>query len=98
MGIDLDGCPFTLFKTVSFKDGTKNPPSTVSKEPINFLIKKDTNKEISINLEFQGHYNEPTFTFNFNQVDAPLISEYHISFNPSKDNKWTLKSVNDQKN
>jgi hypothetical protein len=52
MGIDLDGCPFTLFKTVSFKDGTKNPPSTVSKEPINFLIKKDTNKEISINLEF----------------------------------------------
>ena len=89
MGLDLDqDIAYTLFSTVKFlvKQGTEtkyDSKSIKSEEPISHQIKidqTDTPMDLYIQLNWQGHYNEPMYTVKLPFIDG--TKEIHLFYNP----------------
>jgi len=95
MGLDLNqDIAYTLFSTVRIlvKQGIESKyDSKVIKggeEPIEYKIKineMNENMDLYIELNWQGHYNEPMYTVKLPFIDS--TKEIHLFYNP-KTGKW----------
>jgi len=94
MGLDLNqDIAYTLFSTIRIivKQGTElKYDSKIIKggeEPIEHKIKmneRNNNMDLYIELNWQGHYNEPMYTIGIPFVD--LTKEIHLFYNPKTGN------------
>ena len=80
MGLDSDGCPFSLFPKVEFKAGNKNSES--KKEP--HLLKGVTAGPVKTTLHFLGNYGEPPVVIDevVDQLPENSRKIYRMVFNP----------------
>jgi hypothetical protein len=97
-GVDEQGAPYSLFKKVvaTFSDGKET--FNKEKEPVFITPTKTEMKsgKVKVDLEFQGHYREPNFTFELDletlNMNEPKF--YFFEFSPSA-GKWVnFKVVN----
>jgi len=65
-GVDEEGSPYSLFKSVDVLFPESKKPATFTKEPIEaYSSKVDMSKgEVKITMEFQGHYGEENFVLS----------------------------------
>jgi len=106
-GIDKDGTQMTLFKKISLKykkKMKKKHKDTEVVEPLSFTVKRWSNVEkekiedITFNLVFMGHYDEPDLTIKLNDFLTNDSSSKNIIkiILDTKVGKWIVPSLNEQ--
>lgn len=78
-GVDVDGCPFSLFPQIVAEYPGKT--ATLKREP--FVIAEDRlPPTIRLTLHFQGHYREPPLTMSLNTANLTK-KRYLLTYDPS---------------
>ena len=92
-GLDRDGLPFSLFKSVKFQPN-KDATRTFTKEPFVYQAKPDLKGVLGVELEFQGHYAEPMLRVDLQLDTFTSHATFLIAFDPKlKERLWTIKRI-----
>jgi NAD-dependent SIR2 family protein deacetylase len=83
LGIDVDGCPYSLFTSVVVSKG--NVKKELKKSPLKYQ-ENLISGQYKVTLNFQGHYGEPPVNFDLNTNDLQM-AVYHMVFDPLR-KRW----------
>lgn len=78
LGIDSDGCPYTLFTSVSVQKGTVK--KEMKKSPLKHFDNQITGV-YKVTFAFQGHYGEPPLSIDLN-TDGLDLAVYSMIYDP----------------
>ncbi len=82
-GVDEEGSPYSLFRSVDVLFPENKKATTFTKEPVEAYYTKASKGEAKITMKFQGHYGEEDFVLNVPleglKPDEPIY--YFIEYN-----------------
>lgn len=79
-GVDSDGTPYSIFRNLIITTGGN---SVVVSDPP-YQVLGTTPKSLTVEMHFQGHYNEPPLTLSFNIDKIASSVTFRLSFDPFK--------------
>lgn len=81
-GVDIDGCPYSLFPKIEANIAGK--VLTITREPMRLIGTCFDGLDGQISLHFQGHYNEPVLEFQLICDELPMGSTrtYEMVYDP----------------
>ena len=90
LGVDSDGCPFTLFPSIIVKKG--NVTKELKKTPFKYTDDRIEGK-IKVTLNFQGHYQEPPLSIDVETTDLNSIT-YLMVYDPQSRQWESVTNLN----
>lgn len=78
LGVDCDGCPYTLFTSVLVQKGTVK--KELKKSPLKF-VEPQISGNYKVVFNFQGHYGEPPLNLDLN-TDELELAVYCMIYDP----------------
>lgn len=99
--LDVDGTPISLFTTVKAqflpagKVHKKQTQSVLGRMETSYVFERTGDEdasEVKIELQFMGHYREPSFRFTYALKEESSDKRFMISFNP-EEARWDIKEV-----